>query len=282
MCVRVLLVDLFVCLLFKILNNSIGKLKIKINFFMCVTVNLLIDLNSSRKGTNDDLNIRRRRQSAFSSFLFEYNSTDLHYFIFRFVFPSIIIMKGIIGALALLAIELTTCLLSSRWHFIDVNNSQICFKPFLQKYQTNVRHHQFLNVGPIYSTRTNRFDRVPHHFMSNHGTIELPLLIAGVALIFTAAIALSIVEFCAKKFGYKRYHMWLHLINVTLLTISLILLIVGFYLLQHFTQQPLNGAAALGFFIGILFIVVLVTFSGREFWTYYAKTDSYDIVKLIN
>ena len=190
-------------------------------------------------------------------------------------------MKGTIASLALLALELTICLLSSRWHFIDVNNNQICFKPFLSRYNTSAAQHKYLHVGPIYSTHVSKVDNTPHHFTSNHTTMESSFLITGVVLIIVSAVTLSLIEFCSDKSGFKRYHMWLHLINVILLTLSLILLIVGFYFLQYMLKQPLNDAGALGFFIGILFIVMLATHSGISFWRDYQETYEHQIQKVV-
>jgi hypothetical protein len=148
-------------------------------------------------------------------------------------------MKGTIASLVLLALELTLCLVSSRWGFIEVNNSHICFKPLLQRYTASTTNHEYLH-----------------------------------------AVTLSIIEFCSNKSGYNHHHIWLHLINVILLTMSLILLIVGFYLLQHILKQPLNGAAALGFFIGILFVVVLATHSAITFWSHYQHESDIQIEKV--
>lgn len=175
-------------------------------------------------------------------------------------------MKGTIASLALLALELTLCLVSSRWQLFEVKDSQICFKNILTRYNTSSTHHQYLHVGPLYSSRIPKTDTIPEHFSSAHTTTEIALFVTGIVLIIISAITLSSIEFCTKKSGFYRYHMWLHLLNVILLTISLILLIVGFYSLQHILKQPLNGVGALGFFIGILFIVMLGTHSGMTFW----------------
>lgn len=99
-------------------------------------------------------------------------------------------------------------------------------------------------------------------------------MIAGIILIVMSAIILSAIQFCANKSKFHRYRRWLHLVNVILLTISLVVLVVGFYLLQHVLQQPLNGKAALGFFIGILFIVMLGTHSTIMFWS---STEKYEV-----
>jgi len=177
-------------------------------------------------------------------------------------------MKATIVSLGLLALELTLCLVSPRWRLIDVNNSQTCFKNLLAKYNTTSTHHQYLHVGPLFSSRIAKIDNIPQHFPSDHTRTETALLITGVVLIIISAVTLSSIEFCSNKSGFNRYRVWLHLINVILLTISLVLLIVGFYSLQHILKQPLNGTAALGFFIGILFIVMLATHSAITFWRY--------------
>jgi hypothetical protein len=189
-------------------------------------------------------------------------------------------MKGTIASLVLIALELILCLVSSRWGLIEVNNSQICFKPLLARYNISSTHHQYLHVGPIFSSRVAKVDNTPHHFPSNHAATETALLITGIVLIIISAVTLSVIEFCSNKSGFNRHHIWLHLINVILLTISLILLIIGFYLLQHIFKQPLNGAAALGFFIGILFIVMLATHSAITFWTHYQEMYNRKIEKV--
>lgn len=189
-------------------------------------------------------------------------------------------MKGTIASLVLLALELTLCLVSSRWGFIEVNNSHICFKPLLQRYTASTTNHEYLHAGPLFSTLVSQADNTPHHISSNHAQTETALLITGIVLIITSAVTLSIIEFCSNKSGYNHHHIWLHLINVILLTMSLILLIVGFYLLQHILKQPLNGAAALGFFIGILFVVVLATHSAITFWSHYQHESDIQIEKV--
>jgi hypothetical protein len=176
-------------------------------------------------------------------------------------------MKGTIASLVLLALELTLCLVSTRWRSIDVNNSQICFKNLLAQFNTSSTHHQYLHVGPLFSSRTAKINNVPQYFSTDHAKTETALFITGIILIVISAITLSSIEFCSNKSGFNRYRIWLYLVNVILLTISLILLMVGFYSLQHILKQPLNGAAALGFFIGILFIVMLATHSATKFWT---------------
>lgn len=182
-------------------------------------------------------------------------------------------MKGTIISLITLALELTLCLLSSRWGLIDVNKTQICFKPLLNQYNISPHHHQHLHAGPLFSTSISRKDPIPSHFSSDHARLECILLMIGIALIVLSAIILSTIEFCLKKSQTNRYHLWLHLLNVFLLTASLILLIIGFHLLQHIVKQPLNGAAALGFFLGILFIVILATHSAMTFWSDYQKSS---------
>jgi len=189
-------------------------------------------------------------------------------------------MKGTIASLVGLALELTICLVSSRWGFIEVNNSHICFKPLLSRYNTSTVHHQYLHAGPLFSTSVSKADNSPHHFSSDHAKTETALLITGIVLIIISAVTLSIIEFCSNKSGFNRHHIWLHLINVILLTMSLILLIVGFYLLQNIFKQPLNGAGALGFFIGILFIVVLATHSAIAFWSHYQNESNTNIKKV--
>ena len=183
-------------------------------------------------------------------------------------------MKGTIIALITLALELTLCLLSSRWGLIDVNKTQICFKPLLNQYNISHHHHQNLHAGPLFSTSISRKDPTPSHFSSDHAKTECILLITGIGLIILSAIILSTIEFCLKKSQSNRYHLWLHLLNVFFLTASLILLIIGFHLLQHIIKQPLNGAAALGFFLGILIIVILATHSAMTFWLHY-QNDSH-------
>jgi magnesium-transporting ATPase (P-type) len=198
-------------------------------------------------------------------------------------------MKGTIASLIVLALELTLCLVSPQWRLIDVNNSQICFKNLLKKYDVSATHYEYLNIGPLFSSRIPKMDNIrqdlslritkmdnmPEHFSSNHTQTEKALLITGIVLIIISAITLSIIEFCSNKSRFDQYHIWLHLINVILLTISLILLIIGFYSLQHTLKHPLNGVAALGFFIGILFIVMLITHSAIMFWTH-RNRDMYD------
>jgi hypothetical protein len=176
-------------------------------------------------------------------------------------------MKGTIVSLVLLALELILCLVSPRWRLIDVNDSQICFKNFLVQFNTS-SNHRYLHVGPLYSSRIVKGDNIPEHFTLNHAKTETALIITGIVLIIISAITLSSLELCSTKSFFNRYRIWFHLVNVILLTISLILLIVGFYSLQHTIQQPLNGGAALGFFLGILFIVMLATHSAIAFWTH--------------
>ncbi|CAF1222230.1 unnamed protein product [Rotaria sordida] len=177
-------------------------------------------------------------------------------------------MKGTIASLVLLALELTLCLISSRWRSVDVDDSQICFKNFFLRFNTSSTKHQYLHVGPLFSSRISKMDNIPEHFSSDHAKTEIILLIIGIVLIIISAINLSFIEFCSIKSIFNRYRIWFYLINVFLLTISLIILIIGFYSLQHMLKQPLNGTAALGFFIGILFIVMLATHSAITFWTH--------------
>jgi hypothetical protein len=183
-------------------------------------------------------------------------------------------MKGTIASLVLLALELTICLVSPNWRQVNVSDAQICFKPFLIQFNVEPSEHHQLHVGPLFSTRINRMDNIPEHFQSNHAQTATAFLIAGIVLIVVSAITLSAIQFCADKSMFHRYRRWLHLGNVILLTISLIVLIVGFYSLQHILQQPLNGRAALGFFIGILFIVALGTHSAMMFWS---CTEKYEV-----
>ena len=175
-------------------------------------------------------------------------------------------MKGTISSLVLLALELILCLVSSRWGSIEVHDSQICFKNILMRTNTSSLRHEYLHVGPVYSTRISKVDKAPHHFFSDYAKPEIALLITGIALIIISAVILSSIEFCSSKTFFIRNRIWLHLINVILLTCSLVILIVGFYSLQHVLKQPLNGAAALGFFIGILFIVMIATHSAITVW----------------
>ncbi|CAF3550110.1 unnamed protein product [Rotaria sp. Silwood1] len=177
-------------------------------------------------------------------------------------------MKGTIASLVLLALELTLCLISSRWHSVDVDDSQICFKNLFLRFNTSSSKHQSLHVGPLFSTHISKIDNAPEHFSSDHAKTEIALLITGIVLIIISAVCLSLIEFCSSKSIFNRYRIWFYLVNVLLLTMSLIILIVGFYSLQHILKQPLNGAAALGFFIGILFIVMLATHSAITFWTH--------------
>ena len=186
---------------------------------------------------------------------------------FREVERSFALMKGTIATLVLVVLELTLCLVSPRWRLVDLNESQICVKNLLARFNTSSLNHRYLHVGPLFSSRIVRTDRAPEHFSSNHAKAETALLIGGIVLLVASAIALSSMEFCLDRSTYARCRLWLHLVNVILLAISLILLIVGFYLLQHLLKQPLNGGAAMGFFIGILFIVMLATHSGMEFWS---------------
>ncbi|CAF1198004.1 unnamed protein product [Adineta steineri] len=191
-------------------------------------------------------------------------------------------MKGTITSLVLLALELTLCLISSHWRSIDVNDSEICFKNIFTQFNTSPTEHQYLHVGPIFSSRITKVDNFPEHFTSDHARMETGLLITGIVLIAISAITLSSVEFCSNKSFINRYRIWLHLLNVILLTMSLIILIVGFYLLQHTLKQPLNGAGAIGFFVGILFIVMLGTHSAIKFWgNYHDKYETHQVVKVI-
>lgn len=203
---------------------------------------------------------------------------DTYSFHSSFIFIS---MKGTIASLALLALELTLCLISSRWRLIEVKDSQICFKNILTRYNTSSTHHQYLHVGPLYSSRIPKTDAIPEHFSSIHTKTEIALFITGISLIVISAITLASIEFFTKKSGFYRYHIWLHLLNVILLTLSLILLIVGFYSLQHVLKQPLNGIGALGFFIGILFIVMLATHSAIIFWTHTRDMHTKEIEKVV-
>jgi hypothetical protein len=189
-------------------------------------------------------------------------------------------MKGTISSLVLLALELILCLISSRWGFIDITDSQICFKKLLTRFNTS-SHHQYLHIGPLYSTRIIRAQNTPEHIPSDHAKPESALLITGIALIITSAVILSAIEFCSTKAIVNKYRDWLHFVNVILLTSSLVILIVGFYSLQHVLKQPLNGAAALGFFIGILFIVMLATHSAITFWTHIWNRHDTKIQKVV-
>lgn len=183
-------------------------------------------------------------------------------------------MKGTIASLVLLALELTFCLVSPSWRQVNVNDAQICFKPFLTQFNAVPSQHHELQVGPLFSSRITRVSNIPEHFQSNHAQMAAAFMIAGIILIVMSAIILSAIQFCANKSKFHRYRRWLHLVNVILLTISLVVLVVGFYLLQHVLQQPLNGKAALGFFIGILFIVMLGTHSAIMFWS---STEKYEV-----
>ncbi|CAF2993463.1 unnamed protein product [Rotaria sp. Silwood2] len=177
-------------------------------------------------------------------------------------------MKGTIASLVLLALELTICLISSRWHSVNVDDSEICFKNLFLRFNTSSSKHQYLHVGPLFSSHVSKMDDTPEYFSSDHAKTETVLLMTGIVLILISAISLSFIEFCSSKSVFNQYRIWFYLVNVLLLTISLIILIVGFYSLQHALKQSLNGAAALGFFIGILFIVMLATHSAITFWTY--------------
>ncbi|UJR14213.1 hypothetical protein I4U23_001206 [Adineta vaga] len=190
-------------------------------------------------------------------------------------------MKGTIASLVLLALELTLCLVSSRWRSIDVNDGEICFKNIFTRFNTSPIEHQSLNVGPIFSSRVTKMDHIPEHFISNNTRTETSLLITGIIVIIISAITLSFVEFCSNKSIFNRYRVWLHLVNVILLIISLVILIVGFYFLQHRLKQPLNGAGALGFFIGILFIVMIGTHSAIAFWNQCRNTWEPNVEKVL-
>ncbi|CAF0738426.1 unnamed protein product [Adineta ricciae] len=190
-------------------------------------------------------------------------------------------MKGTIASLILVALELTLCLVSSRWRTVDVTDSEICFKNIFTRFNTSPVEHQALNVGPIFASRISKMDGTPEHFTSEHTRFETSLLIAGIVVIIVSAITLSFVEFCSNKTIFNRYRVWLHLVNVIFLTISLIILIVGFYSLQHRLKQPLNGAGAFGFFVGILFIVMLGTHSAIAFITQYRNTWEPNVEKVM-
>ncbi|CAF3371012.1 unnamed protein product [Rotaria socialis] len=175
-------------------------------------------------------------------------------------------MKGTIASLVLLALELTLCLVSSRWHSVEVNDTQICFKNLFVRFNTSSSKHQYLHVGPLYSSRLVKADNTFESSSTDHAKTETILIITGIGFIIISAITLSSIEFCLSKSFIDRYRIWFHLVNVILLIISLIILIVSFYSLQHMFKHSLNGVAALGFFIGILFMVALTTHSAITFW----------------
>jgi hypothetical protein len=77
-------------------------------------------------------------------------------------------MKGTIASLLLLALELTLCLVSPRWRSINVNDSQICLKNLLARFNTSTSHHQYLHVGPLFSSRIVKVNNTPEHFPSDH------------------------------------------------------------------------------------------------------------------
>lgn len=190
-------------------------------------------------------------------------------------------MKRTIASLALLALELTLCFISSKWGMINVKDSEICFKPLLARMNVSSSHHRYLQMGPMMSARFRHNEVLPEHFSHWQTQLETALLIGGIAIIVATATILCSLQCCLPTPTMERYRPWLHLINMLFLTISLIVLITGFYLLQHAMKQPLNGAAALGFFIGILFIVILATHSAIRFWTFYEERESVAMKKEI-
>jgi hypothetical protein len=190
-------------------------------------------------------------------------------------------MKGIITSLSLLALELTLCLVSPHWRSIDVTDAQICFKPLLARFNTSSMHHQYLHIGPLFSSRIVRIDNTPQHFPSKHARMETALFVSGVAAILISAIILSVIEFCTSRKSLHRCRRWFYLINVILLMVSLVTISFGYYSLEHHLQQPMNGTAALGFYIGILFIVVLGTHSAITFWTHPEDMWNVNMEKMI-
>lgn len=175
-------------------------------------------------------------------------------------------MKGTIASLVLVAAELTICLISTKWGSVEVNDNEICFKNLFVRFNTSSARHQNLHVGPLYASHTLKSDKSSEYFPSDHAKTETILIITGIGLIIFSAICLSSIEFCLKKSFVNQYRIWFHFANVIMLTISIVVLVVGFYLLQHVLKHPLNGIAALGFFIGILFLVMLATHSAITFW----------------
>lgn len=175
-------------------------------------------------------------------------------------------MKSIILSLIVLSLELTICLISPQWRLLDVQNSEICFKPFLNRFNATSLQHNALHIGPLFSSRLMKMDNSVEHFGLNHSKVETALLISGIALIFMCAALLSVVE-CFGAFSLvKTYRHWFYFGNAVILTVSLLIMLTGFYKLQHNLQQPMNGSAAFGFLIGILFVVMLITHSILSFW----------------
>ena len=187
-------------------------------------------------------------------------------------------MKRTIVSLAFLALELSLCFISSKWGVIEVKDAEICFKPLLQRHNVSSSHHRQLQLGPILSARFRHDDSLPEHFAQRQTTLETALLISGIAFIVISALVLASLQCFLPRKSMEHYRPWLHLINMIFLTISLVVLISGFYLLQHAFHHPLNGAAALGFFVGILFIVILATHSAIRFWMFYEQREAHLII----
>ena len=190
-------------------------------------------------------------------------------------------MKATIVSLLMLGLELTICLISPDWRVFNVQQSEYCFKPFLSRFNVSSLNHNTLHVGPLFSARFVKTITTPEHFTLNHAKFETSLLIAGIVLIITSAVILSIIECFDHQPVIARSRPWFHLANAIILTISLIVLVVGFYSLQHALHHAVNGAAAIGFFIGILFVVMLITHSGISFWLYIQSHSNDDSKKVI-
>lgn len=187
-------------------------------------------------------------------------------------------MKRTIASLAFLALELTLCFVSSKWGVIEVKDAEICFKPFLRQMNISTHHHRQFQMGPMLSARFPHDHPLPEHFAHQQTKLETALLISGIVLIVLSAVVLASLQYFLPTKSMERYRPWLHLINMIFLTISFIVLICGFYLFQHAFKQPLNGAAAFGFLVGILFIVILATHSAIRFWMFYEQREAHLII----
>jgi hypothetical protein len=155
---------------------------------------------------------------------------------------------------------LLICLDSSSWRTIETNDIKLLshlYSPFqhgLSRYTFNNENKTFkLNVGPLWRCLTTKFNGIiTKECTINTDSFDYIIISIGIgAFIFYTIISICIISQCL-TYRIKILRLCMSFI----LELAALWLIYGFFHIQR-VLGPLYGWASIGFFIGIINVIVI-------------------------
>jgi hypothetical protein len=180
---------------------------------------------------------------------------------------------------SLITATLLTCLDSSSWRTIETNDTKIIghyYSPFQHdssRSTFNNGHKKFkLNVGPLWTCLTTKINGkqivISRECTINNDSFDYTIISIGIGtfILFTI-ISISIICGCLTyKIAIIR------LIMSFILELSTLWLIYGFFHVQK-AFGPLYGWASIGFFIGIISVIIICVLEWDDYFREVCKTN---------